>query len=321
MALTAWSICAVLLRLRNIVIDIPGTSLSLVSTFVAALLTLRSNQGLQRLSDCRDAVGKAVLYTRDTAQLIATTVYPKDKQIAMIMSKSFSLSSTIVFVTLSSDCCLFLVVSYTIVRHISIYLWLLKSHLRDTRDDDIVRTMLPNADDANYVMNHRKAPVAVLAKLRQCLVSLTDRGLLNTAEHLRLEKNVVELDHVIMTTERIRASPIPPLYSSHTGRLLILNLFLLPLSLTPNVVEKAKLLFVVLTTVLVGFAMFGLDEISFALEQPFRLMPLYQLSKVAMLDVSDAMAYQPPLLPRRVANGLAQASSFTGKSSEDSHSS
>jgi hypothetical protein len=42
------------------------------------------------------------------------------------------------------------------------------------------------------------------------------------------------------------------------------------------------------------FAMLGLDEISHLLEQPFRLMPLYQLSKNSMTDVGDALVCQPP---------------------------
>jgi hypothetical protein len=41
------------------------TALSLVSTFVAAIQTLRSNQGLGRLADARLAMGRMVLYTRD----------------------------------------------------------------------------------------------------------------------------------------------------------------------------------------------------------------------------------------------------------------
>lgn len=204
------------------------------------------------------------------------------------------------------------------MRHISLYLWLLKSHLRGTIDEDIVRTMLPNKQDADYVLYHRKSPVAILSKLRQCISSLEDRDLLSTPVHMALEHNMLELDRVIMTTERIRASPIPPLYSSHTGRLLMINLFLLPLALTPNVVEKGKLLFVVLTTVLVGFAMFGLDDISIVLEQPFRLMPLYQLSKVSMLDVTDAIVCQPAPLPLPSSNGL-QKGAFVDRVLESGH--
>lgn len=52
------------------------------------------------------------------------------------------------------------------------------------------------------------------------------------------------------------------------------------------------------TTLAVAYAMMGLDEISFLLEQPFRLMPLFQLCKNAMTDVADTLVIQqPPLYP------------------------
>lgn len=43
--------------------------------------------------------------------------------------------------------------------------------------------------------------------------------------------------------------------------------------------------------------MLGLDEISHLLEEPFRLMPLYHLSKNSMKDVADAFVCMPPPLP------------------------
>lgn len=42
--------------------------------------------------------------------------------------------------------------------------------------------------------------------------------------------------------------------------------------------------------------MMGLDEISHIFEQPFKFMPMYQISKVAMLDVADAFCRPPPPL-------------------------
>lgn len=98
-----------------------------------------------------------------------------------------------------------------------------------------------------------------------------------------------------MTKERLCASPIPPVYSFNATRLM-LYLLCLPLALIGNEPSRAVTLFM---TTLVGYAMLGLDEVSHWLEQPFRLMPLYQLSKVSMLDVSDAFVSPPPSLSSR----------------------
>ena len=46
----------------------------------------------------------------------------------------------------------------------------------------------------------------------------------------------------------------------------------------------------------VGFAMFGLDEISHLFEQPFRVIPMYQMSKRSMQAVADAFTCRPPML-------------------------
>ena len=94
-----------------------------------------------------------------------------------------------------------------------------------------------------------------------------------------------------MICEAIRATPIPPIYTHHTLRLLVLYLAVLPLALHGEFSNAGVTL---LATLAIGFAMLGLDEISHLLEQPFRLMPLYQLSKTSMLDVADAMCCVPP---------------------------
>jgi putative membrane protein len=244
------------------------TPLSLVSTFVAALLTLRSNQGLSRLNEGRLALGQVVLYTRDMAQMIASYIYPKDPAIGL---KS--------------------------ARHIAIFSWLLKEFLRGKEvngsDDDLIYTMLDPVD-ANYVLQQRKKPVAVVTRLRQVFSHMIRKGQLTTSEASRLDHTVQQLNYCIMVTERIQASPIPPLYTAHTGRLLIFYLFFLPLSLRGSNIMNG--IGTVITTMAVGFAMLGLDEISHLVEEPFRLMPLWHLSKNSMMDCADALVCQPPPL-------------------------
>lgn len=74
---------------------VPFTSLSMVSTFVGFCLTLRSNQGLDRLSEGRQLWGRAFIVTRDTAQLIAAYAYPKDKELGLFAGKCLVLFDTV----------------------------------------------------------------------------------------------------------------------------------------------------------------------------------------------------------------------------------
>lgn len=252
-------------------ISIPMTSLSLVSGFVASLLALRSNQGLSRLMEARMVFGKVVLYTRDMASICANFIYPHHPQIALLLA-----------------------------RHLCVMSWVLKNFLRGKKvtgtDEDLVRCMLPNRADADYVLAQRKMPVAVVMRLRQALAYLghAKKDRLSTAEELAMDHTLQAMDQCIMLSERLVASPIPPLFTTHFGRLLVFYLFFLPVALYTSGNLDVPGTFV--TVLAVGFAMFGLDEISHLMEQPFKLCPLYHLCKNSMRDVADALCMPMPEL-------------------------
>jgi len=211
----------------------PLTSLGIISTFLAFLLTLRSNQGLSRLDEARRDWSKVVFYTREMAQLISAFIYPVDKQLGLLLA-----------------------------RHVALYGWLLKSQLRFTKREavqDIVRTMLPNKADSSYVLSQRQTPVAVVMRIRQVIHHLGQKHLLTTAEEIALDHTAQSLNQVITSTGRLRASPIPTLYTSHTTRLLTFYLFFLPPALYFSGLSSVV---AVLVTMSVGFAMLGFDEIS-----------------------------------------------------------
>ena len=54
---------------------------------------------------------------------------------------------------------------------------------------------------------------------------------IGTTEHRLLEDNLKQLNQVVMQGERIRASPVPPVYSAHASRLMTVYLLSLPWAL------------------------------------------------------------------------------------------
>ncbi len=247
--------------------SLPITALGTISTFLAFLLTLRSNQGLSRLDEGRRYWSKVVLYTREIAQLISAFIYPVDKELGIMLA-----------------------------RHVAIFGWLLKSELKITGSEDIadiVHTMLPNEKDAVYVLSQRQKAVAVVSRIRQVIHHLAKDHRLSTAEEIALDHTAHSLSEVITATGRIRASPIPTLYTSHTSRLLVFYLFCLPAALYSSGLDT---LLTTIITMVVGYSMLGLDEISHLFEQPFRVVPMYQISKRSMLAVADALTCRPPSL-------------------------
>jgi predicted membrane chloride channel (bestrophin family) len=247
-------------------IQVSLTSLSLVSTFVAALLTLRSNQGLGRLSEGRKAWGRVISMSRDTAQSLATYMYPHNPQLGLLAGKKRY--THFLQYTYSINIHLFthLILLDIIARHLSIFGWLLKCRLREgSHDSDIIHSMLPMSPDREYVLSQRKRAVASLQRIRQIIAYMGPQ--LPLAAHLSLEKNIWELNRMYGRCERVKGSCIPPLYTAHVTRLLVFYIFLLPIalgtagiSIVPNMI----------TTAGVAFAMLGLDEIGHILEQPFR---------------------------------------------------
>ena len=241
-ALTLWSVLAIWIEDKFMIKrTMPLTSLGIVSSFLAFLLTMRSNMGLSRLDEGRKLWSKVVLHSREMAHLISAFIYPNNKELALMLA-----------------------------RHVACFGWLLKSQLRFVSEEDIadiVNTMLPNKDDAKYVMNHRQKPIAVVMRIRQVIHLMGKQGKLSSAEELALDHTAHALSEVVTSTSRIRASPIPTLYTSHTTRLLTFYLFFLPPALHWSGLDAIVTMVI---TWAVGFAMLGLDELSHLFEQPFR---------------------------------------------------
>ncbi len=292
---TLWSIlCVSTLTNRVKTVNthyVPLTSLSLVSTFIGFLITLRSNQSLGRLAEARQLWGRLFIVTRDTAQLLATYIFPEDTKLGI---KS--------------------------ARYLSLVAWLLKDRLRDTDNKSIIHTMLshqsnandddvklsamngktdeysPSSTDFEYMIAQRKRPAAAIAMVRQVVAESAAKDILPYAPHQQLERNLNEMNYILGMCERLKGSPIPPVYTSHTSRLLVFYLAFLPLALHGSEVKP----FVTVTvTSIVSYAMLGLDEISHVLEQPFRLMPLKELSRNIMMDVTDAFVCLPSFFQKR----------------------
>ena len=270
-ALYVWSCLSIWIR-NNFLTQkvLPITALGTISTFLAFLLTLRSNQGLSRLDEGRRIWSKVVLYTREMSQLISQFIYPADKQLGIMLA-----------------------------RHVALFGWLLKSELRFTSEEDvadIVRTMLPNESDADFVLSQRQKANAVVTRIRQVIHHLAQDHRLSTAEEIALDHTAQSLSEVITAAGRIRTTPIPTLYTSHATRLLIFYLTCLPPALHCSGLT-AKM--AIMITMVVGYAMIGLDEISHLFEFPFRVIPMYEICKRSMLAVADAITCRPPPLQKR----------------------
>ena len=104
--------------------------------------------------------------------------------------------------------------------------------------------------------------------------------------HYFLETDVKEIDAVVESCERLFSSPIPPNMARHGVRSLILWLLALPVVLAGTMPAP----FVVLLTMSTSYIYMGLDELGAQVEQPFKIMPLWQLCHLAQCNVEEALS-------------------------------
>jgi predicted membrane chloride channel (bestrophin family) len=130
---------------RFSVLKLPLTPLSLVSGFVAGLLTLRTNNALTRLFTGRQTWGRIMSLNRDLAQQIATYIYPYDEQLGLLCA-----------------------------RHLAIFGMLTKTRFRDEKDNDITDAALSSVDAA-YVQSQRKKAPACIQRIRQVVATMAGK--------------------------------------------------------------------------------------------------------------------------------------------------
>lgn len=216
-------------------------------------------------------MGSVVHITRDTSTLIATYFGDKDDRLKLKAA-----------------------------RLLALFGWSLKQHLRETKTtNDVYEVLLSSHHeaDARFVMSDRKAPAAILRRLRQIIAKAFANGTIGGNEQRLLEQNLQSLDKALATCDRVKSTPIPPVYGSHASRLMVFYLAFLPMALLSFLPVRGT----IEVTIMVGYAMLGLDEISHLFEQPFKFMPLYQIAKVSMMDSADAFCRPPPSLDRNDA--------------------
>ena len=99
---------------------------------------------------------------------------------------------------------------------------------------------------------------------------------------------------VVESCERLFSSPIPPNMARHGMRSLTLWILALPIVLTASMAP----LLVALWTAITSYIYLGVDELGAQVEQPFAMMPLWQLCHLAQLNVEEALS--TPDLPLRL---------------------
>jgi len=112
------------------------------------------------------------------------------------------------------------------------------------------------------------------------IISQLMAGILKDAQNVdpifikQLDDQVVRLVRCLGMCERVLRTPIPTSFSRHTSRLFSLWAFLLPFGIYPSLGTGT-----LPVSVVVAYAVLGIEDIGVQLEEPFNILPLRQYTE------------------------------------------
>ena len=201
------------------------------------LLTLKTNRALDRMLETRKAWGVLARATKTLTGMIATYIIPYNPEAGLIF-----------------------------VRYLTIIGWTLKAQFRRKDDDtDVISALFEQYPvEKEWLLNcPTKNPTAIVGRLRHLLSILgrneSEGGVsIPPVVMLRMEEILGEIEQTIGICIRVFLSPVPPTYTRHTSRVLVLYMFLLPAALVGAGVTQLP---AIVTAVFATYVLVGIDEI------------------------------------------------------------
>jgi predicted membrane chloride channel (bestrophin family) len=128
-------------------------------------------------------------------------------------------------------------------------------------------------------------PFYIINRLAKEVRSIADTPIFTSRERERMFKFVDEISNSIGQCERIVQTPVPLTYARHTSRFLTLWCLTLP----PCLVSEFGW-YIIPFTVIVSWALFGIQEIGMMIEEPFqRALKLEVFANTIRRDLSELL--------------------------------
>ena len=264
----AWSLLVVNAARASHLLAFKGSPLpvSLQGTAIGLLLVFRTNNSYQRLAEARMLWGRIIYLARELVQgayvyLVETLGSQDPERVAAAQQAALQVG-----------------------RYVVAFGWALSARLRSASAADVLAKLL-GGEEAAWVSSQRSPPLALIRACRRVLAEQNRAGNLPAHLHYKLEEDLRELDMQVGGCERLYSSPIPPTMSRHVVRCLLLWLGALPLVLQGSTSAVAIAGFVAATT----YIFVGIEELGVQVEQPFDILPLFQLCHLIQRNVEESL--------------------------------
>ncbi|KAL7481271.1 hypothetical protein ACHAW6_006947 [Cyclotella cf. meneghiniana] len=232
---------------------LPLTPFTLLSPSLGLLLVFRTNSSYGRWDEARKFWGLNINHTRDLNRM-ATAWYGHDGQYIDPAKRAEDL------------------------RNVSLCTWAfvraMKRHLSPPAEDEDafqeeIRARLPPAQaEALAAAAHR--PNRALYDLSVAI----DKLPMHFMRKNEINKNLSIFEDTLGGCERLLSSPVPLFYTRHTARFLSTWLLLLPFALYEPFKGSWNHVAMIPATALTSVFLFGIDELSTQLEEPFTILPM-----------------------------------------------
>lgn len=150
--------------------------------------------------------------------------------------------------------------------------------------EDALRVLFLDPSDARLVA---WAPHPTLAALQMASTHAREAKGLGEKPLMELERDLSTLSRCLGGCERMFSTPVCLPYKRHTTRALALWLALLPFVLWSSLGWMT-----LPSTLFVSFLLLGIDEVGMQMEEPFSVLPLRKIARVAIQDILDVLSTQ-----------------------------
>mmetsp|Transcript_25391 Transcript_25391/g.38351 ORF Transcript_25391/g.38351 Transcript_25391/m.38351 type:complete len:409 (-) Transcript_25391:405-1631(-) len=235
---------------------LPSLPFTLSSPALGLLLVFRTNASYARWLEARNAWAKILSQSRNMVRMAATFTFAEKKDPE----------------------------SQESIEYLACTVWLLSRSLMNdlsgTEDEESYRKELNEVFSNNdaLIVNMCNSSDRTMSALACCSQALNS---IPIDEKLRVEtdKSLVLIGDCIGVCEKIFSSPVPLVYTRHTGRFLSVWMVLLPSALYKSfLVPGNDSLFsstmLVPAVALVALFLFGIEELAIQLEEPFSVLPM-----------------------------------------------
>ena len=272
-AATLWAAAVAVFgeRYPNYRLSLPFQPMLLFGQAITLLLTMRTNASLARLAEARALAGRVGTTCREIAGLLVAYVDDEDRSTAPLVQLA--------------------------ARHLCAVPWGIKRVVRGGADAarfaELLGALLPAAE-VGPLLAAPLPPLASVGRLRAIVQHVHGSGRLDRAAHRAIEGRLGALNDVVGACERLAQSPVPPAYTRHTSRMLLIFLVLVPVGLMDL---RLKVQYVASSTLFITYLVVGIEEVGIELEAPFTWCPLQELAARAMADVVDEVCPLHPAPP------------------------